>query len=62
MKLARDIRVVKYFVQRKQYSHSAYHLQQAAEKAIKGYVLLEGFYKSNELKRFDNFTKALLLP
>jgi len=47
---SRDIRSCKILRAKKQYAHSAYHLQQAAEKAIKGYVILEGFYKSNELK------------
>ena len=55
-----DVRSCKVLRAKKQYAQSAYHLQQASEKAIKGYVLLEGFYKANELKELMTHESPLV--
>lgn len=47
----RDVESYKQLYSKKLYPHAIYHLQQAVEKAAKGYVLLEGYYKVRELKK-----------
>jgi len=46
----RDIKSCETLNRKKLYPHATYHLQQAVEKLAKGYVLLEGFIKAQELR------------
>lgn len=57
----RDVRSCKLLYSKKLYPHAVYHLQQAVEKAIKGYVLLEGFYKADELKEISTHQSPLVI-
>lgn len=47
----RDVQSCKLLYSKKIYPHAVYHLQQAIEKAIKGYVLVEGYYEAGELEK-----------
>ncbi|MHB8105538.1 MAG: HEPN domain-containing protein [Dehalococcoidales bacterium] len=57
-----DIKSCKLLYSKRIYHHAIYHLQQAVEKAVKGYVLLEGYYTITELKElFTHDTPLILL-
>lgn len=45
----RDLKSCKVLYSKRLYPHATYHLQQAVEKAAKGYVLALGFYEAHEL-------------
>jgi HEPN domain-containing protein len=57
----RDVKSCKILFSKKQYPHAVYHLQQAVEKTIKGYVLLEGFYHADELKEISTHQSPLII-
>ena len=46
---------------RRLYPHAIYHLQQGVEKAAKAYVLIEGFYKENEVREIQIHDSPLVL-
>ena len=46
---------------KKAYAHAVYHLQQSVEKAVKGYVLIEGFYHANEIKEITTHESPLVI-
>ncbi len=58
---ARDIKSCKVLYSKKLFPHAIYHLQQAVEKAIKGYVLLEGYYKATELREIKTHDTLLIM-
>lgn len=58
----RDIMSCKVLHSRKLYAQATYHIQQAVEKATKGYLLGLGLYRASELKRlFTHQTPQLFL-
>ncbi len=59
--VTRDIRSCKLLYSKKLYPHAVYHLQQAIEKSIKGYVLLEGYFKITELREITTHQSPLVL-
>jgi HEPN domain len=57
----RDIRSCRVLHSRRLYPHSVYHLQQAVEKTVKGYVLLEGYYRAGEFKAISTHQSPLIV-
>lgn len=57
----RDVKSCKLLYSKKLYPHAVYHLQQAVEKTIKGYVLVEGYYKATELKEITTHQSPSVL-
>ena len=47
----RDTESCRLLYSKKAYAHAIYHLQQSVEKAVKGYVLIEGFYHATCMVR-----------
>jgi HEPN domain-containing protein len=57
----RDIKSCKLMHSKKLYPHAVYHLQQAVEKSIKGYVLIEGYFKITELREITTHQSPLVM-
>lgn len=57
----RDIKSCRLLYSKKAYAHAVYHLQQSVEKAVKGYVLIEGFYHANEIKEITTHESPLVI-
>lgn len=58
----RDLKSCEILHKKRLYPHAVYHLQQAVEKATKGYLLGLGFYKASELRElFGHLTPQLFI-
>lgn len=57
----RDTKSCKLLHSKKLYPHAVYHLQQAVEKCIKGYVLIEGYFTTAELKEIMTHQSPLVM-
>lgn len=57
----RDVKSCKLLYSKKLYPHAVYHLQQAVEKSIKGYVLSEGYFKTTEIKEITTHYSPLVM-
>ncbi len=57
----RDLNSCKHLNSKKFYPHAVYHLQQAVEKTVKGYVLSEGYFKITEIKDITTHMSPLVL-
>lgn len=57
----RDLNSCRLLYSKKVYAHAVYHLQQAVEKSIKGYVLSEGYFKITELKEITTHLSPLVM-
>ena len=57
----RDIKSCKILNSKKVYPHAVYHLQQAVEKSVKGYVLLEGYFNVTELGEITTHRSPLVM-
>jgi HEPN domain-containing protein len=57
----RDTKSCRLLYSKKAYAHAVYHLQQSVEKAVKGYVLIEGFYNANEIKEIVTHESPLVI-
>lgn len=58
---SRDVKSCKLLNSKKVYPHAVYHLQQAVEKSVKGYVLLEGYFNVTELKEITTHRSPLVM-
>jgi HEPN domain-containing protein len=57
----KDIKSCKLLYSKKLYSQAVYHLQQAVEKCIKGYVLIEGYFKTAEIREITTHLSPLIM-
>jgi HEPN domain-containing protein len=58
----RDLKVCEILHKKRMYPPAVYHLQQAVEKATKGYLLGLGFYRASEMKElFGHLTPQLFI-
>lgn len=58
----RDLKVCEILHKKRLYPPAVYHLQQAVEKATKGYLLGQGFYEASEMKElFGHLTPQLFI-
>ena len=57
----RDSKTCLILYKKKVYSHAVYHLQQAVEKTVKAYVLIEGFYTAKEMREIAIHESPLII-
>ena len=58
---SRDVKSCNLLNSKKVYPHAVYHLQQAVEKSVKGYVLLEGYFNVTELREIATHRSPLVM-